>query len=81
MCYEKAVEINPFCAPGWYNKGRVLYLMGRYEESIECYERVIKIDPLNARTWHEMGLALKALGHAAEAEEAFSRARELGGSG
>ena len=43
--YSKCLELNSKNAIAWYNKGRILEGLGRYEEAIRCFDKVLEIDP------------------------------------
>jgi len=42
---KKKVEGKTKDADAWYNKGKALQNLGRYEEAIRCYDKVIEINP------------------------------------
>jgi tetratricopeptide (TPR) repeat protein len=62
----------------WYNKGRTLYNLDKYDESIQAYDKAIDIDPQLAAIWYCKGKAFEAIGDNTNAEMAFARAKELG---
>lgn len=76
--YNKLIEINPQDSLGWINKGRALYGLGIYSESLKFYDKGIEINPLHAGIWYHKGLALQKLHHDQEAKDAFSKATKLG---
>ena len=64
----------------WYNKGSVLYNLGKYDEALVALEEAISLDPKDATARNNKGFALKALGRNTEADAAFARANELEGN-
>ena len=42
--YDKAIEKKPSAA-AWYNKGTVLYNLGRPEDAIRAFDEAIRLDP------------------------------------
>ena len=76
--YNKLIEINPQDSLGWINKGRALYVMGSYSESLKYYDKGIGINPLHPGIWYHKGLVLQKLHRDQEAKDAFSKATKLG---
>jgi tetratricopeptide (TPR) repeat protein len=75
--YDKAIEIAPYLADAWYNRGVALYNLGRYEEAIESYDRALEINPKDDYNWVTKGRALYKLGRYEEAIESYDRALEI----
>ena len=38
-CLNTSINLNPYLATAWYNKGLVLYLQGKYYNSEKCFEK------------------------------------------
>jgi len=73
-CYDKAIQINPDDAGGWYGKGLALKQMGRYDEAVNCYDKAIQITPhIPSGAWYNRGLALYQLKRYKEAKECFKK--------
>jgi tetratricopeptide (TPR) repeat protein len=53
--YDEAIEIDPYYADSWYNKGNSLEELGRYDDAIRCYDKAIDLDPTNANAWYSKG--------------------------
>ncbi len=70
-------QINESSPLAWYNKGRALYKLGKYNESLQAYNKAIEADPKFASAWYHKGFALKALGRTEEAKAAFVKAAAL----
>ncbi|BBC23771.1 tetratricopeptide repeat protein [Pseudanabaena sp. ABRG5-3] len=51
-----------------YLRSGELYLIGKYEESLESYNLVLKVDPNNENAWEGKGDVLKKLGRFNESE-------------
>lgn len=59
------------------DKGEVLYLLGRYNESIESFNKSIELNPKLEDTWIDMSLALRALHRDSEADAALAKSAKL----
>jgi tetratricopeptide (TPR) repeat protein len=44
-CYDKAIALNPNFAEFYYNKGVVLYNLGKKEEAMASYDAALKLNP------------------------------------
>lgn len=73
-CFDKALALDPHCAPAWHNKGVSLNALGRREEAIRCYDKALTIDPHYAMVWSNKGRTLDALGRHEEAIHCYDRA-------
>lgn len=74
---DKALQVDPFSAATWCNKGNCLDDLGNYGEAVECYNQAIRIDPGHAETWYNKGVSLKKMGRIPEAESCISHAVSL----
>ncbi|MGC2683454.1 MAG: tetratricopeptide repeat protein, partial [Candidatus Nitrosopolaris sp.] len=45
-CFDKAIENREDYAKAWYNKGRVLSILGELDRSQRCFDKAKKLDPL-----------------------------------
>lgn len=75
--YGQALKFDPKLAKAWYNRGVVLYELGRYEEAIADYKQAIAIQPDKFEAWHARGLALRKLGQYQEAIANYDHAIAL----
>lgn len=75
--YRNAIECNPTDAIAYQNLSTLLYVYGRYEESISSIREAVRLDPSNAETATILALALSEQAHYAEAAEAFAQAIRL----
>ena len=46
---NKALEFDPGYVYAISYKGKLLYLLGRYEDALACYDGALKLDPLPDR--------------------------------
>lgn len=74
---EAALQIEPFNANTWYNKGMVLEKMERNNESLEAYRRAIDLDEDLDRAWFRLGHVLMRLGRNSDALKCFQKAAQL----
>jgi tetratricopeptide (TPR) repeat protein len=51
-CYNKALELDPYCDLAWYNKAWILSRLDKFDEAIKCYDRSLKIDPTCCYAWY-----------------------------
>ena len=81
--YEKAILENPDNIDLLQMKGRSLYELGKYNESLEVYDQILESSPgvephmVDTNAWIGRGDALLALGRNEEALGAYNRAIEL----
>ncbi len=78
--YDKAIEVYPYYANAWKNKGMLLACrMGRYQEGIQCLDKALELDPRNAKIWASKGRALwkSEPNHEEEALQCFNKALEI----
>ena len=47
LCLDRAIALKKDYVTSWYNKGVVLGLLGRYNESENCYLEVLRLEPNN----------------------------------
>jgi tetratricopeptide (TPR) repeat protein len=82
--YEEAIMEDPGDIVLLQTRGRALYELGRYDESLEVYDQILESSPgvephlVDTTAWIGRGDALRALGRNQEALEAYNRAIELG---
>lgn len=71
----------PAFAPGWYNLGLVLQLLGNAGEALECQDKALALDPKLVEAHNQRGVALLDLGRHPEAVAAFGDAIRYAGTG
>lgn len=78
-CFEKATEIDPDYAEGWYYKGVAYYkINGKTTDfELESYNRALEINPLYEKAWFARGWALYDIGKYEEAIECFDKTLEI----
>jgi len=54
--YNKAIEISPFVASHYYQRGQALYKKGDKGKAIEDFDKVITLDPRHAHAYVYRGL-------------------------
>ena len=75
--FNEAIKLDPKLAEAWYNKGSVLYNLGKYNEALEAYDEAIKLDPKIAGAWGNKGGVLYNLDKYDEALEAYDEAIKI----
>lgn len=74
----KAIELNPNHANAWYDLGLALYMLKRYEESLQASSRAIELETDDIKdAWYNKGRTFYELGRYDEALDAFGKACEL----
>jgi tetratricopeptide (TPR) repeat protein len=61
-------------AQGWFNKGKALAKLGRYQEAIESFDKALAINPDYHNAWNLRGAVLNNLGRYQEAIENYDKA-------
>jgi tetratricopeptide (TPR) repeat protein len=74
---ERAVEIDPRFAEGWYNRGFFLLERGLAEDARNAFDNAIRLGFRNADVVEEKARALEELGEYDRAEELAEEADEL----
>ena len=66
FCYDRAIEMDPSLADGYYKKGKSLSALSDYEDSIKCYDTALTINPKFLDALFNKGLSLIKLGRYAD---------------
>lgn len=74
---ERAVELDPRFARGWYNRGFFLLERGLADEALDCLDNAIRLGMRTPELLEEKATALEELGKYDEAEEVAEEAEEL----
>jgi tetratricopeptide (TPR) repeat protein len=74
---ERAVEIDPRFAEGWYNRGFFLLERGLAEDARNAFDNAVRLGFRNAEILEEKARALEELGEYDRAEELAEEADEL----
>tara|TARA_Y100001960_G_C14548033_1_gene764293 strand:+ start:286 stop:750 length:465 start_codon:yes stop_codon:yes gene_type:complete len=73
----KLIEEYPDFAEAHNKLATVMYLMGRFKESIDECKIALKINPIHFGAWNGLGLCLFNLGQYEEAMQGFEKALEI----
>jgi tetratricopeptide (TPR) repeat protein len=76
--YNKAIALSPDVASPHFEKGELLYRLGRYEEALNSFSTVVKLDAKNSQGYYYRGLSYIGLKDAPSAGVDFSTAEKLG---
>lgn len=76
--WDKIISMQPRLAIAYYNKGYVLFAMGKYKEAIYEFEEALSLDPLMGEAYYNRGFAYMNIGEEDKAKEDISKAGELG---
>jgi tetratricopeptide (TPR) repeat protein len=66
-------KINPNYAWAWYNKGRILMGIRKYQQALACFDKAAEIDPKFSWAWYYKGRTLNILGRYKEALACFDK--------
>lgn len=59
--YDKAIELNPYIAVTYNNKGVALNKCGKLAEAIKCFEQALEIDPEYTKAMENKEVTLKSM--------------------
>ena len=71
---DNSLAIDPKNWLTWWQKGRALRNLGRFEEALVAFDRVIEIIPKDPEVWNIKGLTLIEITKESEALDCFARA-------
>ncbi len=71
---DHMVELAPDFSEGWNKRATVLYLIGKFQASLDDIERVLELEPRHFGALSGMGLVLQQLGDKKGALHAFRQA-------
>jgi tetratricopeptide (TPR) repeat protein len=74
---NQALTIDPEYITAWYNKGKLLRTMSRFEESVACCDKITAIDTKYPDVWTMLGNNLLNLNRYEEAISAFKKALNI----
>jgi tetratricopeptide (TPR) repeat protein len=77
MNYGKAIELSPFEASSYYQRGIALYKLGKYQEGIADFDKVIVLDSRMSTAYTYRGLCRANAGANKEALVDYKRALEF----
>ena len=72
--FSRVVDLAPSFAEGWNKRATVLYLMGRYEDSIKDIDKTLALEPRHFGALSGLGLCNAQLDREKEALDAFEKA-------
>ena len=75
--YNKAIQLKPDYAEGYYNCGNVLSLQGKLDEALQSYDKAIELKPDYAGAHYNRGNTLGQMGLPGEAIRSYDKAIEL----
>lgn len=61
----------------WYDKAKELFVLEKYDETIQALDKALELDSQNANSWYYKGKALYSLGRYDEALHAYNKVIEL----
>lgn len=74
---DRATEICPYSALGFYASAYAWGKLGRYDKAIAANEKALELMPGNASVYYNLGVSHKEAGDLEKARESFQRAIEL----
>lgn len=78
-CFEKATELDPYYAEGWYYIGVACYRINGKTTDMElkAYKKALEINPAYEKAWFARGWALYDAGKYTEAIECFDKTLDI----
>ena len=77
ICYGYCLEIDPYSARAWAEKGSTLLDLSKPEQALTCFSRALEINPRDSDTWFARGIAFKRLGQVEEALTCYDKSLEI----
>jgi tetratricopeptide (TPR) repeat protein len=74
---DQALEIKPDDLDSWFNKGKVLAVLGRNDEALKAFEKAIEIKPDGADALYNRACAYSRMGEKEKALSDLIRAIEI----
>ena len=74
---ERAIELEPFTAWYWNEKGNALFYLGKYEDALEAKNESIKLNPTLYFTWYDRAIVLNSMGRYDEALDSVNKSIDL----
>lgn len=75
--YQKAIELNPHFADGYYNLGGICFDLGKYREAIPSYKKAIELNPDLATAHNNLANVYYKLADYDQAQTLYKKAIEL----
>jgi tetratricopeptide (TPR) repeat protein len=75
--FSKAIELDPYYAKSYYNRGNAKKNLGMFQEAIMDYDEAIELAPYYSKAYNNRGVLKKNLGMPQEAILDFDKAIEL----
>jgi tetratricopeptide (TPR) repeat protein len=75
--FQHALDESPDCAEAYNQRAIALYLLERYDESIDDARHAVELMPCHFGAWAGIGHCHAHMGRLAEAVEAYQRALEI----
>lgn len=75
--FDRIIAMAPSFAEAYNKKATVLYLLGRYAESVEECKAALQLQPYHFGAASGMGLCYMKLGRYNEAADAFARCLQI----
>jgi tetratricopeptide (TPR) repeat protein len=75
--FNQALSINPTYITAWYNKGRLLRTLDRFEESVTCCLKVIDIDSEYPNVWTMLGNNFLSMERCEGSVSAYNKALDI----
>ena len=73
LCFDKALELDPYNAQAWTSKGFSLESLGRHDEAIDCHNRALEVDRCNLDAWYNKARAEDGLGYLSDATYCYQK--------
>lgn len=77
VAVDRALAIDPLYAPAHSGRADLLYLAGKFEDSLGEYETAVRLDPSNARNYTRIGLIKLGLGRPGEVAAHMAQAQRI----
>jgi regulator of sirC expression with transglutaminase-like and TPR domain len=75
--YRAAIDLDRKLPSAWYNRGKVYFELGRFDEAVRSFDRALRLYPTDLWALNNRALSLSALGRFDDARMDLNRALSL----
>ena len=77
QAYDKAIEANPKYDDAYYNKGTILFNLGKDEDAIQAYDKAIEANPIYINALLGKSLSLNSLNKKNDAKQLLNKVLDM----
>ncbi len=77
QCYDEAIQLYPYDATFYFNKGIALHKKAKFVEAIEQFKKSLELEPSFASAWYNMGNSQKDANQLDDALRSYNESLRL----